>query len=64
MRLVDFYFNVHNDRNNKDLWEFVKSNLILSHGNASVESSFSINKSFITVNIPEVSIVQQKVVCI
>lgn len=63
MRLNDFYFNVlKNDGSKKELWEFDKSILILSHGNASVKSSFSINKDLITVNMPKESIVQQKVV--
>lgn len=63
MRLNDFYFNIlKNDGIKKELWEFDKSILILSHGNASVESSFSINKDLITVNMLKESIVQQKVV--
>ena len=41
--------------------KFVKSILILSCGNASVESSFSINKDLITVNMLVKSIVSQKV---
>ena len=63
MRLYDFYFNLlNNDRNKKQLWEFVKWILILSHGNASVKSSFSINKGLVTVTMLEESIVQQNVV--
>lgn len=63
MQLNDFYFNLlKNDGIKKELWEFDKSILILSHGNTSVESSFSINKDLITVNMLKESIVQQKVV--
>ena len=43
-RLDDFYCELLNTKDFSDIWEVVKLVLILSHGNASVESGFSINK--------------------
>jgi len=43
-RLNTFYFNLlGTDHNNAELWSIVKLVLMLSHGNASVESGFSVN---------------------
>jgi len=39
-----FYFNLlGTDDNNAELWSIVKLVLMLFHGNASVESGFSVN---------------------
>ena len=44
------------------MWDLIKRVLILSHGNASLESGFSINKDLCTVNMQEESTVNQCVV--
>jgi len=42
--LNTFYFNLLGfDDNNAELWSIVKLVLMLSHGNASIESGFSVN---------------------
>ena len=45
------------------LWEFIKMVLTLSHGQAGVERGFSINKNLITTNMPEKTIIAQRLVC-
>ncbi|KAG0423629.1 hypothetical protein HPB47_000599, partial [Ixodes persulcatus] len=47
---------------NKDLFAFVKLILSLSHGNASVERGFSINKDCLVENQKEQSLVAQRIV--
>jgi len=44
------------------LWKVVKVVLTLYHGNASVESGFSINKEFLIENMEEETIVTQRIV--
>ena len=46
----------------QDLWKVVKMVLTLSHGNASVEGGFSINKELLIDNMTEDTIVSQRVV--
>lgn len=43
-----------------ELWQVIKLCLILSHGNAAVESGFSINKSMLIENMHEESIIAQR----
>lgn len=43
-----------------ELWQVIKLCLILSHGNAAVESGFSINKSMLVENMHEESIIAQR----
>ena len=43
-------------------WKVVKMILILSHGNAAVESGFSVNKELLVENMEEDTIVAQRVV--
>ena len=58
MCLDGFYVNILNsDANKKELWEFAKLILIVSHGNKSVEIRFSINKALIIGIISKESIV-------
>lgn len=45
-----------------ELWEIIKLVLILSHGNARVESGFSINQSPLLSNMKERTIVSQRIV--
>ncbi|XP_063216844.1 uncharacterized protein LOC134527824 [Bacillus rossius redtenbacheri] len=44
----------------QELWEVVKLCLIFSHGNATVESGFSINKSLLVENLQEESVIAQR----
>ena len=44
------------------LWKVVKVVLILSHGNAAVESGFPVNKELLVENMEEETIVAQRVV--
>jgi len=43
-------------------WKVVRMVLILSHGNAAVESGFSVNKEFLVENMEEDTIVAQRIV--
>ena len=43
-----------------NLWKVVKIILIISHGNASVEGGFSINKGLLVTNLHEDSIISQR----
>ena len=55
-RADDFYMNIFSDVFLlAELKEVVKVCLILSHGNARVESSFSINQLILDVNMKEKS---------
>ena len=61
-RLDDLYYDViGQDKSYKDLWFVIKSVLIFSHGQASVESGFSINSSIMVENLHE-SLVAQRLV--
>ena len=60
-RLNDFYYDViGQDKSYKDLWFVIKIVLIFLHGQASVESGFSINSSIIVENLHEKSLVAQR----
>ena len=48
--------------NKKHLWTVVKLVLVLSHGNASVEGGFSVNKELLIENMHEETAVAQRVV--
>ena len=50
------------DEKQVPLWKVVKMVLILSHGNASVESGFSVNKELLLENMEEDTIVAQRIV--
>ena len=59
----DFYYDViGQDKSYKDPWFVIKIVLIFSHGQASVESGFSINSSIIVENLHEESLVAQRLV--
>lgn len=62
-RLDEFY---HELLSNKDefrhLWEVVKLCLLLSHGQASVERGFSINKEMMVENLKEHSLIAQRLI--
>ena len=62
-RADEFYMNVFSDVPHfPELEEVVKLCVILSHGNARVESGFSINKLIMDVNMKEQSLVVQCIV--
>ena len=61
-RLDDFFFATVGIQNYKELSYVLKIILILSHGQASVERSFSVNKSILGVNMKVESIVARKVI--
>ncbi|XP_060760468.1 uncharacterized protein LOC132870693 isoform X1 [Neoarius graeffei] len=46
----------------KDLWTLVQKVLLLSHGQASVERGFSINKNIVVTNMRERTVVAQRVI--
>lgn len=59
---VDVFLHDHLAHKAKKLWRVVKSLLILSHGQASVERGFSVNKEVATDNLQERSFVAQRIV--
>jgi hypothetical protein len=62
-RLDEFYFNrLDNQREYAELWRVIKLILILSHGNAAVESGFSVNGDMLVENLHESSLVAQRTV--
>nr|CAD7457966.1 unnamed protein product [Timema tahoe] len=48
------------DANYKHLWEVIKICLVLSHGNATVEGGFSVNKSLLVENMHEKTVIAQR----
>ena len=62
-RLDKFYYDlIGNDVEFSELFAVLQIVLILSHGNASVKSGFSINKQFLVENLHEESLVAQRIV--
>jgi hypothetical protein len=60
-RVDTFFAELLNDEASYyDLWVVVKLILIVSHGNASVESGFSVNSGFLVENLREESLVCQR----
>lgn len=61
-KVLDVFYSAVLGNNPKfsDLWEVVKFCLIFSHGNATVEGGFSINKSILVENQHEETIVSQR----
>ena len=47
-----------------DLWELTKNLLLLSHGQASVERGFSINKEISVENMTVQTLISQRVIII
>jgi len=61
--LDNFYSKIFaGDEKQVPLWKVVKMVLILSHGNAAVESGFSVNKAILVENMEEETIVAQRIV--
>lgn len=60
-KLDSFYFRLlGNEKKYEELLEIIKLSFILSHGNASVEKGFSINKTILVENLHEESLVNQR----
>ena len=60
-RIDDFYVTILSGKPKfKELFSFVKLVCILSHGNATVESGFSINSDVLVENLLEKSVVAQR----
>lgn len=65
-RLDEFYTEILNEEDSdkyKELTSFIKIILSLSHGNASVERGFSVNKQCIVENLKEESLIALRKVC-
>jgi len=63
VRLDKFYSDLLiNNVNKHHLWTVVKLVLVLSHGNASVERGFSVNKELLMENVLEETVVSQRIV--
>ena len=62
-RLDTFYYGIlGNDSESAELWSVVRKTLVLSHGNANVESGFSVNGDILIENLHEDSLIAQRVV--
>lgn len=62
-RIDEFFADImHWNPKYKDCWEVFKLIFTLSHGQASVERGFSVNKELITENLEEISIISQRTV--
>ncbi|MGH0127645.1 UNVERIFIED_CONTAM: hypothetical protein FKN15_071800 [Acipenser sinensis] len=57
-----FYEQLSKDHRYQELWEVTQKLLLLSHGQASVERGYSINKQIIVENMKERTLVAQKVI--
>lgn len=63
-RVDTFYFDrLSNKTDFKELWKVVELLLALSHGQATVECSFSSNKEVLVENLAQHSLVAQQVIC-
>jgi len=62
VHLDKFYSDLlANNVNRQHLWTVVKLVLVLSHGNASVERGFSVNKELLIENMLEETVVSQMI---
>lgn len=59
-RIDDFYYEEMYKKGYLDVWSVVKKVLLLSHGQATVESGFSVNKSIEVENLKENSYVSKR----
>ena len=61
---VDEFFSTHiTGENYVAFFDLLKILLVLSHGQASVERGFSVNKEIEVENLPEHSLVAQRTIC-
>jgi len=62
-QLDNFYFRlIGSSSEYAELFSVIRSVLILSHGNADVESGFSVNSDFLVENLQEDSLITQRTV--
>lgn len=62
-RLDAFYYNVLDNKPDfAEIWQVMKLIFVLSHGNAAVESGFSVNGDMLVENLHEASLVAQRMV--
>ena len=60
-RLDDFFSSILlGNTQYSELWQVIKLSLIFSHGNATVESGFSVNKDLLVENLHEQSLIAQR----
>lgn len=59
-RLDQFYSSIFSNNSYADIYMIIKMVLILSHGNASVESGFSVNKNMLVENLKERSLISRR----
>lgn len=59
---VDIFLHKHMNGAYPEFWSFVEK-LLLSHGQATVERGFSINKELETWNVEEDTVVSQRLIC-
>ncbi|GBM90104.1 hypothetical protein AVEN_185844-1 [Araneus ventricosus] len=62
-RVDEFFYETMNTSKYRNLWKVVEMLLLLSHGQATVEKGFSINKNVKVENMKELSYVSQRFVC-
>lgn len=60
---LDVFLHPYISQPYPQLWAFIRNLLLLSHGQATVERGFSINKQVETCNIQEDTVIAQRVVC-
>ena len=61
--LHEFYYSLfEKNKNFHELWRIMKIAFIISHGNASVENGFFMNKNILVDNLTEDCIVSQRIV--
>lgn len=63
-RLLDKFYHslIGGDKQYEDVWNVMKICFIISHGNASVEGGFSINKSLLVENLTQESLIAQRTI--
>ncbi|XP_063076306.1 uncharacterized protein LOC134466336 [Engraulis encrasicolus] len=60
---LDAFLHQHVSGRHPELWAFMQKLLVLSHGQATVERGFSINKEVETCNMQEDTLVAHRIVC-
>lgn len=60
---LDVFLHGHLCKSYPELWTFCRKLLLLSHGQATVERGFSVNKEVETDNMQEDAVVAQRIIC-
>ncbi|GBM78625.1 hypothetical protein AVEN_94590-1 [Araneus ventricosus] len=63
LRVDEFFYETMNTSKYRNLWKVVEMLLLLSHGQATVEKGFSINKKVEVENMKELLCVSQRLIC-